>query len=62
MHPFSEDAIKDHLFNISTGRSVEDVTDNFLLNAYEQGELNKLQFIKECNDDPERFKKSIKNN
>lgn len=35
---------------------------NFLFNAYEREELEKLQFIKECNDDPKWFKKSIKNN
>lgn len=53
MNPFCEDAIKGQFFNISTGRSVKDTTANFRLNAYEQGELEKLQFIKEYNDDPE---------
>lgn len=61
-NPFDENRASDELFNLSTGRATKEDTANFLLNAFEYGELQKLQFINECNNDPTRFEKTIKQN
>lgn len=45
LNPFTESTPANKLFNISTGRSAKEDTENILLNVYEMGEFQKLQFI-----------------
>ena len=60
MDPFSADLDKNVLFNISSGRAVTHEISASLLKVREIGETARLAFIKECNEDPWRFKKPIK--
>ena len=48
------------LFNIATGKSVSQKTEEFLLNISKIGEEERNKFILECIEDPTRFNKSIK--
>ena len=49
-----------YLFNIATGKSVSQKTEEFLLNISKIGEEERNKFILECIEDPTRFNKSIK--
>ena len=49
-----------YLFNIATGKSVSQLTGEFLLNISKIGEEETNKFILECIEDPTRFNKSIK--
>ena len=59
MNPFGIiDAL--YLFNIATGKSVSQKTEEFLSNISKIGEEERNKFILECIKDPTRFNKSIK--
>lgn len=63
INPFSVAITKDALLNISTGRSVPDEVENFLLNIEVIGENMKKQLIEQCKEDIDSFQKySIKRN
>ena len=59
LNSFSDKINKDSLFNIVTGRSASEKTEEFLLNT--ETIVNKAcnQFIDECAEDPKRFEKTI---
>lgn len=50
----------DNLFHLVTGRAASEETASFRLNVNELGEQEKMKFIEDCNNNPERFKKPIK--
>ena len=60
MDPIYADLFKKELFNISSGRAVTHEISASLLKVREIGETARLGFIKECNEDPSRFEKPIK--
>ena len=60
MDLFSADLDKNELFNISSGRAVIQEISASLLKDREIGETARLEFIKECNEDPSKFEKPIK--
>ena len=49
-----------YLFNVATGKSVSQKTEEFLLNISKIGEEERNKFILESIEDPARFNKSIK--
>ena len=59
LNPF---AITDseHLFNIASGNSANEKTEECLLNIYKVGNQARLKFISECIKSPERFEMPIK--
>lgn len=60
MNPFSDDLDKENLFNISTGKSVDENIENFLLKVPENGQKLREMFITECSQDHLRFERAIK--
>lgn len=62
INPFSDDIDKNFLFNISTGQSVNEKIEEFLLNAIDLGRQQRNQFIKDCCEDEKRFENPIKKN
>ncbi|CAH1173831.1 unnamed protein product [Phaedon cochleariae] len=60
--PFSADLDKNYLFNISTGQTVQENIERFLLNVEIMGNEQRDNFIKECVEDENRFEKPIKRN
>jgi len=62
MNPFQGDIDPNHLFNIGSGKSASNETAEFLLHVVEKGEQQRLKFIEECIERPERFEESITRN
>ena len=60
LDPFDDKINKDYLFNIKTGRKVDDDADKYLLNIFTEGTKRRDEFIAECTADPSRFEKSLK--
>lgn len=54
-----ENVNKNHLFNIGSGKAASVETCKFLLNVTEIGNEAREKFIKECQDDPNRFVQRI---
>lgn len=61
-NPFSPELSKDHLYNISNGKSVSNDIHEFLSSVETMGDKQRRAFISECVDAPDRFDKSIKKN
>ena len=59
LHPFSDKINKDSLFNIVTGRSASEKTEEFLLNTETIGNKACNQFINECAEDPNNWKRRL---
>ena len=59
LNPFLKDIHKDVLFNIKTGRQASASVENYLLTAKKVGDEKRDQFVQECQDDANRFEKSI---
>ena len=49
-----------HLYNIANGRSVSPTTANFSLNIFQLGQKERIKFISDCIEYPDRFEKPIK--
>ena len=61
MNPFDPALDPDHLYNISSGKSADEATTNFLLNFRTIGKASHDNFIAECNENPARFEEKISN-
>lgn len=48
VNPFSAELDKNYLFNISTGQTVKEEIESFLLNVETMGNEQRLKFITEC--------------
>lgn len=59
INPFAGDLDKKYLFNISTGQTVQENVESFLLNV-DMGNKQRENFIRECAEDVKRFEKPIK--
>ena len=59
INPFDASINKDALFNIKTGRKASPAAEQYLLSVISEGEGKRDTFIDECNDDHNRFEKSI---
>jgi hypothetical protein len=62
LNPFSNHLNKQMLYNISTGQTVSNDIEHFLLNIEELVNEQREQFINACSEDSERFEKVIKIN
>lgn len=62
VNPFATDLNKDLLYNISTGRAVENDVAKFLINVEKLGSEQRERFIQECSEDRTRFERPIKQN
>ena len=51
----------EHIFNIASGKSANEKTEDFVLNIFKVGNQELLKFISECRNTPQRFAKPIKN-
>ena len=60
LNPFKKDADPDRLFNICTGKSCKEGTEDFLLNVESIGNEARKSFIQECVENPNRFEERIK--
>ena len=61
-NPFSATIRNESLCNIQTGRQASQTVEENLLNVPSLGRLQRLQFVEECIQNPERFEKPIKKN
>ena len=59
LNPFAKEINKDALFNIKTGRQASDSVEKYLLNFSKVGIEERDKFVKECNEDPQRFEKPM---
>nr|CAH7761948.1 unnamed protein product [Callosobruchus chinensis] len=62
INPFAADFDKNHLFNISTGQTVQENIESFLLNVEKMGNGQRENFIRQCAEGDKRFEKPIKKN
>lgn len=62
VNPFDENIDKGKLFNISSGQAASIDIENFLLNVENSGNKFRENFIRECEEDINRFEKPIKRN
>ena len=60
VNPFDPTIDKDILINIKTGRKASELAEQYLLSVLSEGESKRDNFLKECEEDPKRFEKSIK--
>lgn len=60
INPFSTDMFTVRLTNIGSGKRTSLETEDSILKVRDNGEKARLQFIKECVEDPARFSKPIK--
>ena len=59
INQFDSSVNKDVLFNIKTGRKASPDAEKYLLSVISEGERRRDEFMKECQDNPVRFEKSI---
>jgi hypothetical protein len=59
-NPFTSESDKDQLINISTGKVASEGVKKFLLSIPKMGQEKHKEFIKACQENPQRFEEPIK--
>ena len=60
INPFQQGRHKNYLFNLKTGKQVTKVAETYLLNVMKERKRQRDDFISECQDDTNRFEKTIR--
>ena len=60
MNPFNKQLNKQHLFNIKTGRKVNEDAESYLLQIFSTGIQKRDEFIEKCKEDAKKFEEPIK--